>query len=303
LLKNEETLNLLGAAVLAFPGIALEDWQVALAIASVVEAIDQHQYENHRDRRDTPFSGVFALATTTTVGWAKEAVLGDDSQSDATVSRPRRCWVLPLTLSALDVHKRNLERIGEERIYDAEMAELSHTFLALVQEETHRPTAKDRRISEFIIGTLDPSPHIFQQKPDARACIGKVTRTIASNLQWTKQRNIASGTTNHVSFAPGLAYDNVPVPTQPRGSGGWMCGHHTMLIAWILAMGLSPNHTKPTAEFDEEFYDELCSLIRAAPAGLLDWKTLVAWFFCNKLTTGTTAHLVHQNRRFETTRR
>jgi hypothetical protein len=259
------------------PKAELENWQVSLAIAAVVEAIDQQQYEHHRDTGDAPFAGGFALSTSEDMSWAKDNVLGDDTRPEVAVSRPRRYWLLPLTLSALEIlNKVTLK--DKEPSNDWKLAGIGHTFLAVVQEERRKPTAADPRTTRFTIDTLDSSPHVYQEKAGVRLYIGESIRKIASNLQWTKQRNTGNETVKRVSFDPGLGYTTVPVPAHPRNKGGWMCVYHTVLNAWILAIGLSPNAAKPTDEFNELFYKEVFVLIQAAVAGLLDWKTLVACF-------------------------
>jgi hypothetical protein len=53
---------------------------------------------------------------------------------------------------------------------------------------------------------------------------------------------------------------------------------------------------------NEAFYGELWLLIRSATAGLLDWQTLVAWLFCNRVTTSSTLNAVPEDRRFELSR-
>jgi hypothetical protein len=64
-------------------------------------------------------------------------------------------------------------------------------------------------------------------------------------------------------------------------------------------MGLKPD--KNRREYSGDMYEEAWKFARAATAGLLDWKALVAWFFCHKLTKGRSFEAVPKNRRFETT--
>lgn len=91
--------------------------------------------------------------------------------------------------------------------------------------------------------------------------------------------------------------EDIDVPQQAAG-GGWRCGLHVIINASILAMGLAPNHK---ASYSDDVYAELRTLAKAAVAGLLDWQTLVAWFFCHQLTVERSLDFVLLNRRFTTT--
>ncbi|KAF1919559.1 hypothetical protein BDU57DRAFT_569220, partial [Ampelomyces quisqualis] len=93
-------------------------------------------------------------------------------------------------------------------------------------------------------------------------------------------------------------FDHDSIPQQSHG--GWQCGPHTVINGWILAMGLHPNPDGRV--FTDAVYRGFHALARAAISGLLDWQTLVAWFFCRRLTVERKFTAVPRNRRFSTTR-
>ena len=66
----------------------------------------------------------------------------------------------------------------------------------------------------------------------------------------------------------------------------------------MIAMGLQ---FRENVEFHNEIYGQFYTLSQAAVAGILDWKTLVAWFFSHNLTTATDFSEVPENRRFSRT--
>jgi hypothetical protein len=90
----------------------------------------------------------------------------------------------------------------------------------------------------------------------------------------------------------------VKVTEQQKGVNA--CSDHTVLNAWILALGLTPvrggNSTLPF-----EILKELRQMMNVALIGVLDWKTLVAWLICRNLTIERTAELVPEDRRFRAT--
>lgn len=165
-----------------------------------------------------------------------------------------------------------------------------HHFLALVQEEERKATPTNKDKSQFCVYTFDSAPEKFEDDRIQRLFYNTVCKT-AKNLGWSKQRN----TDEHVKFGP--QHQQVLVVRQAQG--GWQCGLHVVLNAWILALGFLPHKVSVTER--EGFYEELWILIRAAVAGLLDWKTLVAWLFCHKLVATRSLDLVPGNRRFEAT--
>ncbi|KAH6882138.1 hypothetical protein BKA58DRAFT_350775 [Alternaria rosae] len=116
----------------------------------------------------------------------------------------------------------------------------------------------------------------------------EVNRQESGRLGWSSHRNTAQ---------IGGSHHRYPVPEQQEG--GFQCGYHVFVNAWILAMGLTPDIKR--GPYDEDVYFEAWIFARAAIAGLLDWKALVAWFFCRKLTVQRTNEDVPANRRFEGT--
>jgi hypothetical protein len=126
-------------------------------------------------------------------------------------------------------------------------------------------------------------------------------RKVASKLGWSGQRNNVVPPERPIDFVPELVRSLTAQQPRAHKMGSWMCGHHTILNAWILAMGLHPRPNTTSLFKDETFYEELWMLIRASVAGLLDWKTLVAWFFCNNLTMHKGLQYVPVDRRFVAT--
>lgn len=263
-----------------FPGTPansfLDENQVGLAIAAVVEAIDRHQVDNHDDE-ESPFTGGFALSVASD---ARQIARSGTRVLPGSVSRPRRCFFLPMTVLSTEIAEaKGEEHKGEVR---------GHTFLAVVQEEGRNPTPDDPARSHFVIRTFDSGAHRFQDER-VQNYFYTATRNTAEGLGWSEQRN----TTSVISFKDRLLSRAV-IRQRP---GGWQCGLHTILNAWILALGLTPNTT--TTALNDEFYNELWDLVRGAVAGLLDWQTLAAWLYCKRITE---LRAVPHSRRFELSR-
>lgn len=273
-------------------GQFLLDWEVNIAIAAVVEAIDSLQAERHRVRTNTPFTGGFALATSLNIAMARGS-----SEPHMIVSRPRRSWLQVMTINGLEIEDYKRAQAGQSCVEDprtkCELRNKGHHFLAVIQEQPKEPTKKNPAGSQFHIYTLDSSPHRLSTVP---SLVHDIITTTARNLKWTSQRNGKDRVPGRVKFRNALTPFDVLAPLK----GGWQCGLHTILNAWILALGLLPRSTT-TPPLQPVFYQELWLLIRAAVAGLLDWKTLVAWLFCNNLVTLRNLDGVRADRRFETT--
>lgn len=258
----------------------LELPEINMAIAAVVEAIDQHQANLHRDRHDSAFTGGFALSTSQNLQAAR-------FEKSGAVSRPRRCFLMPVAVSGAEIDEAggmSPDKISWTRLLEG------HFFLAVVQEEQRRPASEDSEKSHFCVFTLDSAPERFQAD-HTQTLFNDVVHKTARNLSWNVQRSGA----NPIRFRDRHA--DIPVLRQQEGD--WQCGLHVILNAWILALGLKPS-TNPV-DFNNGFYEELWLLVQAALAGLLDWQTLVAWLFCVNATTSQRLELVLEDRRFETT--
>lgn len=273
----------------------LYEWEVMLGIAAVVEAIDQRQFATHPSNSTTPFSGGFCLAISQEVTTARVEFIGGSADPEATASRPRRCWLLPLTFSELETHSYRLSLDGHEPINGYETAGRAHTFLAEVQTEANSPVVADLRMRDSHIYFLDSSSRRTRD-PVVQKYLHGAIGNAAIGLNWIAQRNSKNGE------QPKTAIDLVTRPTPAsvarQPSGRWMCGHNTIINAWIIAMGLVPSKVLP-ATFNEAFHAEFWTIL-AAIAGLLDWKTLATFFFCHRLTTTIqTLDAISETRRFE----
>jgi hypothetical protein len=271
----------------------LFDDQVNMAIASVVQAIDRHQHLEHQRSSQEPFNGGFALATTLNV--AQAAVDTDFSsmnEENPFTSRPRRCWFLPMTISELD--RLNWARAAKKQEILLMMPEnkpnRTHHFLTCVQEETVN-LKRSGTCNRFRVHVLDSGQHHVTDK-DANLVFQKVVNA-TYNLNWATHRNPTgeAGRNSRVTFLPRLR--KVGVATQRHYA---QCGHHTVLNAWILALGLTPNFK---LTFNDALYTQLHELMRYAVAGLLHWQTPTAWLFCNDMVEqGENIRSIPQNRWF-----
>ncbi|KAL5421921.1 hypothetical protein PMIN04_005163 [Paraphaeosphaeria minitans] len=252
------------------------DWSERVAcIAAVVQAIDVHQ---------TNIIGGFSLVTMRSIESAQslpedgsgvsnalDLLQADDSNRLDPVSRPRRCWLLPYEVSEI-----------------LNMRSVSHSFLAVIQEEEVKRGGPNR----FCVYFLDSRPQYLKVKKDL---IYDQIKHMARALGWAIQRNGAGD----IDFQASPRFVKVTNQGTP-----FACGDHTVLNAWILALGLTPSlHGKSnlTGNKYEKTLQELRQLMNLALNGALDWKTLTAWLFCNRLTVETRAGLVPPNRRFNTT--
>ncbi|KAJ4335265.1 hypothetical protein N0V95_008950 [Ascochyta clinopodiicola] len=261
--------------------------EVNLAIAAVVEAIDARQASLHSATSTTPFTGGFALSTRNNIQIACYS-----TSADGAVSRPRRCFLLPMTINDTDIQQEKLTLMGKTTSnVDWSRGNRSHHFLTVVQEESREPTINNPTTRQFCVYTLDTAPRRYREDV-VQNLIHKRIRDTATNLGWARQRNEDGA----VRFRP----QHSQVVVFPQLKGGWQCGLHTILNAWILALGLMPRSEQLVLGAD--FYEEFWVLVRAAVAGLLDWKTLVAWLFCNNLVTSRSLASVPEDRRFEITR-
>ncbi|KAL1593272.1 hypothetical protein SLS60_010880 [Paraconiothyrium brasiliense] len=184
------------------------------------------------------------------------------------VARPRRCWLLPYLFAS---------------------GKRAHDFLAVLQEEQ----SDSSNTRQFCVYFLDSHPQLWDRVQESRLDIFKQVKAVAHSLNWTSQRN----SDNRIKFRSKPRYVRVA-----QQKGGKACPYHTIMNAWILALGLTPN-VKPRFDFAENgvLISELRQMVRFALAGLLDWKTLVAWMFARDLTVEKEIDKVSLDRRFDAT--
>lgn len=253
------------------------DDSAVMAIAAVVEGIERLQQEMYS--HDGEFSAGFSMASSSLIQMGRSGV----SIGIQSVSRKRRCWLLPWTVDEL-YHLSAQARAARVTVevlrtvfkYSATPLQgANHIFLVAVQETQG---------GKVEVWYLDSADHIFK-KPE-KGIFYRDIQEMVRNLQWHDN---------------GLVFKhNHREARVSQQKGGWECGYHTILNAWILAMGLKPN---PKSELDEKILEELHGeLIPQALCGILDWLTLVAWLFCHKLVRETTLDDVLMDRRFERTR-
>ncbi|KAG9194492.1 hypothetical protein G6011_04527 [Alternaria panax] len=267
-----------------FNNLECQAWEANMVIAAVVEAIDDKQrvlYEANNPDDSRPFAGGFSIAPNAAL---HEALLEEPAVRHDIASRPRRCWFIPLNVSGELLSRTNKWRTKNNRAFKSPRKGQArgHTLLVVLQEQHTQPESEKLRVDIFF---LDSDPDILVT---AIGYLTNVVKDAAKRLGWASHRNAVD-----LRAVPQL----YPVPAQQHG--GYQCGYHTFVNAWILAMGLKPNKTR--GKYSEDMYVEAWKLARAAIAGLLDWKALVAWFFCRKLTKERSFEAVTMNRRFETT--
>jgi hypothetical protein len=241
------------------------EWSELFAcIAAVVQAVDTHQ---HRQCKSAVFTGGFSIASSRSL---QRAIIAQDDESDPPrVSRPRRCWLLPYELTGKSARGHHV----------------AHSFLAVLQEEKSKRGGDNK----FCVYFLDSRPeHLERRKVEIYDNI----KQIAQALSWTTQGN----KNGRAYFCASPKF--VKVTTQRPGVNA--CSDHTVLNAWILALGLTPalggNSTLP-----QVMLRELRQMMNLSLTGSMDWKTLVAWLFCRKLTIEQRAELVPESRRFRQT--
>ena len=261
--------------------------EINLAVSAVVAAIDDLQLQKHQTNvPGVPFAGGFSLSTSTDIA------IGAGS----SVSRPRRCWLMPLSI----MEGGYLTRINQWRQENGKKIPKSnggaqgHHILVVLQEEEEEEGQEEQNEESTKIGFgmyfYDSAPKNLKDTLVAEGVAGPlpvIVSDIAQGLQWFQHRE---GETKKYTISE--------VPTSRQPHGGWQCGPHVIINAWILALGLRPD---PSKKYDDIIYQELHVLARAAVVGLLDWRTLVAWIFCHKLALETSMDSVTPDRHFRTT--
>ncbi|KAI4686869.1 uncharacterized protein J4E84_005240 [Alternaria hordeiaustralica] len=268
--------------------------EINLAVSAVVAAIDDLQLQKHQTSvPGVPFAGGFSLSTSTDIA------IGAGS----SVSRPRRCWLMPLSI----MEGGYLTRINQwrqengKKIPESNGGAQGHHILVVLQEEEKaegdEEESEDEEQNEGLTKTgfamyfYDSAPENLKDTLVAEGVAGPlpdIVSDIAPGLQWLQHRKGEKK----------KSYSIFEVPTSRQPHGGWQCGPHVIINAWILALGLRPD---PSREYNDIVYQELHVLARAAVVGLLDWRTLVAWIFCHKLALEKSMDSVTPDRHFRTT--
>ncbi|KAF2829493.1 hypothetical protein CC86DRAFT_454086 [Ophiobolus disseminans] len=198
----------------------LAPWEVNIAIAAVVEAIDGHQrklYTGDQADQGQPFPGGLSVASTENLQWALMNA-ENPLHPGAAASRPRRCWLIPLVVSGELLEVTNAWRAQQNKKYKApEYTRQGHTILVVIQEE---PVDASSEQTQYVQYFVDSRPHVLGNAyPFLAGCV----QSAAARLLWSSHRNDDT----HDEFATGLPR-TIPVPEQAQG---WACGHHTIINA------------------------------------------------------------------------
>ncbi|KAI4938867.1 uncharacterized protein J4E92_000148 [Alternaria infectoria] len=270
----------------------LHDSEVNLAIVSVLEAIDNLQSDAHgRTNSSSLFAGGFTLATSASLAFALCSNDSDKNSFDNLVlSRPRRAWLMPLVVSSgglLDELKNWAKGKGMKWKPPTNSQAEGHTLLVLIQESFNDETDDYPGETHFEIVFIDSCQRIFK---DVQGFFLERISKAHKRLKWSDHRRVWD------VVPPREIPSDIQVPQQQNG--GWQCGHHTVINAWIIALGL---HPKGDAIYKENGYNLIYRLAQMATAGLLDWRTLAEFLISKRLTIETSADDVPESRRFKFT--
>lgn len=275
-----------------------QNWQRPLgndelnfAIVSVLEAIDGFQSGEYRDTGcDLPFAGGFALTTSANLQMALDPSFGNETGdlfSNMAFSRPRRAWLIPLVVGrdGLLAHLEQWAIVNNKKWNGPKDGAGGHSLLILVQEV---PNSGNTRETHFEIHAFDSSIRVFEE---VRDFLRERIEQAAHRLGWSTHRNGPDG-----PQFDGQLHLSESIAQQPKG--GWQCGHHVLINAWIIALGLHPNDE---AKFNNEIYSQLHTLAQAATSGILDWTTLAGWLISHELVIEDQLEYVPEERRFNFT--
>ena len=257
-------------------GEYLNDDNVLLGIASVIEAIMAHQEEK-------PYVSGFTLTSAVDLAVVRNYI--DDMQEPVTVTRPRRPWLLPWVVDSFEIaakeglkpkpkpkSKSKIKPVGapEEGEYPG------HILLIVFQDGAN---------NESSVHFLDSCPDYLKDQYDE---IFKTVCRVAEKLRWNDHQA-------RVKFPK--SPETVDVARQRNHTD---CGLHTIFNAWVCALGLEVN---PDARCMPGFYNDGRLLVQCALASCsIDWKTIVAFLLCHKYIEGSIDD-VPIDRRFPSTRR
>ncbi|KAF2271354.1 uncharacterized protein EI97DRAFT_462913 [Westerdykella ornata] len=266
----------------------LNDAQIDMAIGSVIGAINVFQHQHMLAAGETRFTGGLGMVTSAPLS---EALLKSEKEWNGLggvgtfgrAAHPRRCFLMPVIL---DKHLAETVKLPPKNA--------GHICLFVLQEETREVNGESGRF--FCVYCLDSGAFISRAKwsgqPKSQAALlyGLIQKA-ARNLSWTRRNSHAKEDTQFLKD-----YTDVPVLRQADGTS---CGLFTVLNAWILALGLTPN-AKPKADA-RRVASKMQLLVLLAWRGALDWKTLVAFLLCHGLVTQTSMSQVPLDRRFGAT--
>lgn len=268
----EHRFQKLGAIQVDENMILGQEEQVA-CIAAVVQAIDRHQMESYGTEKT--FAGGLSLATYGSLEYVQSSETDDVFVHDsARASRPRRCWLMP--------YQFYIELKNDKRV--------KHSLLAVLQEEeVSEKEVEPRAPTRFCVYIFDGRPkHTSKRQDEIYRGIQKVARA----LKWTTHRN----RDGYVTFQEKVNFVDVSEPITRKASG-WQ----TVLIAWILALGLTPH---PNSEFSkssalpQNIREELAEICNLAIRGIMGWRVLAAWLIHRNLVMEQDISSVPNDRQF-----
>lgn len=159
----------------------LDQMQVTMPLAAVVEAIDRVQSENYHLRgTDATFAGGFSLATSTKVEVALMRIMPFDC---GLTSRSRRCFLMPTYLQAKNVADVNIMRRSDRLKELRAGPQRGHHLLAVVQEEPQ----KDEESTHFEVTFYDSSARIFA---GSELHLAAIVKRAVERLGWSTDRNL-----------------------------------------------------------------------------------------------------------------
>jgi hypothetical protein len=263
---------------------AMDNAEVNLSLSAVVEAIDRLQREIHQDNfgESAVFAGGFTLSTS----YNNDMALANLEYRGGVASHPRRCFLMPVCIGDILSNDLAAKRAQQGQPPLSRREGAGHHLLAAVQEE------HDDEYWNFDVTFYDSSNNLFAESHH-EFLAGAIWKALYK-FRWANHRN----PDNNI---PPRYQTYQHLPQQAQG-GGWRCGPHTVINGWILAMGLTPRTNDKNDDYPSVVYEEFSLIARAAVAGLLDWKTLIAWFFCRTLTVERNLSSVLPDRQFPMTR-
>ena len=135
---------------------------------------------------------------------------------------------------------------------------------------------------------IDSQPRIFRH---VYGFLYHRVKQLCTVLTWSTFNNAAGP--NHIQFSRNYWTYNLPLQTNRNG-----CGFHTVLNAWIFALGLRPH---PVTQCTNQDYLDIERFVQWAFDGVLDWRTLTDWLICRGLVVQNNLNQVPLGRRFLST--
>ncbi|PVI03578.1 hypothetical protein DM02DRAFT_696871 [Periconia macrospinosa] len=255
-------------------GDTVSDQNILLGIASVVEAIDLFQKNDFLTRSEgTPFiprpgenelrvfSGGFALASFISARPEKRT---SQFPSGRLVTRPRRCWLLPMKQQDSQNEVQN--------------------YLVILQEE-HR--GKEMLFKSYVANSSAVQSDLT--KATSRTALETVKK-LADRLGWSTHRNLEG----FIKFDEKMTV--LPVAKHSTSSES---AARTIINAWIYALGLRPNPGRNSLGLHD--LEECYAIIDEAMLGDLSWKDIFDFLKGSNHILDTSPDAVPANRRFMNT--